>query len=160
LLMACLLAATTATAQSTYEDLMKKYKSADNAEYVHVPRLGLKIAAMAASAGAEDEDEKQAARMLRKLNEVRVLNLDDCKAGVARQFLEDFQRVEDGRYELLVKEKEDGEQTTVMVRKAGSRIKGLLVMNAEAGECSLVMLDCDVSEKDLDQLIATARKEN
>lgn len=133
----------------TPDEIFEKFRSLPKAEYVHVPKLLLKMG----TTYAKSEGNDAAARIASKLTSVRVLDLEDCSKRVKADFAKDISGLKLTGYESLLKANGDGERVEVLIRQQGSVIHEMLIVNSGDDDCQLVQLKGKISQKDIDQLV-------
>ncbi|MGM9699957.1 MAG: DUF4252 domain-containing protein [Prevotella sp.] len=133
----------------TPDEIFEKFRSLPKAEYVHVPKLLLKMG----TAYVKSEGNDAAARIASKLTSVRVLDLEDCSKRVKADFAKDISGLKLTGYESLLKANGDGERVEVLIRQQGSVIHEMLIVNSGDDDCQLVQLKGKISQKDIDQLV-------
>lgn len=133
----------------TPDEIFEKFRSLPKAEYVHVPKLLLKMG----TTYAKSEGNDAAARIASKLTSVRVLDLEDCSRQVKADFAKDISGLKLTGYESLLKANGDGERVEVLIRQQGSVIHEMLIVNSGDDDCQLVQLKGKISQKDIDQLV-------
>lgn len=133
----------------TPDEIFEKFRSLPKAEYVHVPKLLLKMG----TTYAKSEGNDAAARIASKLTSVRVLDLEDCSKRVKADFAKDISGLKLTGYESLVRANGDGERVEVLIRQQGSVIREMLIVNSGDDDCQLVQLKGKISQKDIDQLV-------
>lgn len=133
----------------TPDEIFEKFRSLPKAEYVHVPKLLLKMG----TAYVKSEGNDAAARIASKLTSVRVLDLEDCSKRVKADFAKDISGLKLTGYESLLKANGDGERVEVLIRQQGNVIHEMLIVNSGDDDCQLVQLKGKISQKDIDQLV-------
>ena len=133
----------------TPDEIFEKFRSLPKAEYVHVPKLLLKMG----TTYAKSEGNDAAACIASKLTSVRVLDLEDCSKRVKADFAKDISGLKLTGYESLLKANGDGERVEVLIRQQGSVIREMLIVNSGDDDCQLVQLKGKISQKDIDQLV-------
>lgn len=104
-------------------DIISDFKDRKNAEYVHVPKMLMKIGM--AMAVKDDEEDMEIAR---HISSVKVLDMEECNAETKREFTETIDRLEFDGYELLV-------------------------VNNGHDDCMMVMVKGKIHEKDINRLL-------
>lgn len=133
----------------TPDEIFEKFRSLPKAEYMHVPKLLLKMG----TTYAKSEGNDAAAHIASKLTSVRVLDLEDCSKRVKADFAKDISGLKLTGYESLLKANGDGERVEVLIRQQGSVIREMLIVNSGDDDCQLVQLKGKISQKDIDQLV-------
>ena len=133
----------------TPDEIFEKFRSLPKAEYVHVPKLLLKMG----TTYAKSEGNDAAARIASKITSVSVLDMEDCSKRVKADFAKDISGLKLTGYESLLKANGDGERVEVLIRQQGSVICEMLIVNSGDDDCQLVQLKGKISQKDIDQLV-------
>ena len=133
----------------TPDEIFDKFRSLPKAEYVHVPKLLLKMG----TTYVKSEGNDAAARIASKLTSVRVLDLEDCSRQVKADFAKNISGLKRTGYESMVRANGDGERVEVLIRQQGSVIREMLIVNSGDDDCQLVQLKGKISQKDIDQLV-------
>lgn len=133
----------------TPDEIFDKFRSLPKAEYVHVPKLLLKMG----TSYVKSEGNDVAARIASKLTSVRVLDLEDCSRQVKADFAKNISDLKRTGYESMVRANGDGERVEVLIRQQGSVIREMLIVNSGDDDCQLVQLKGKISQKDIDQLV-------
>jgi len=139
-----------ATAQTSVKGLMKTYSKMEGAEYTHLSKMVMAMVKAMAKGEKLDKTERSVVKALRS---IRVLNLEECSEQVKQQFREDAKQLNTSMYERLIEHREEGEETTILVRMRGEKVKELVVLTYDWGDCQLVSLKCNARMDDIKQLL-------
>ena len=129
-------------------DIISDFKDRQHAESVHVPKMLMKIGM--AMAVKDDEEDMEIAR---HISSVKVLDMEECNAETKRECTETIDRLEFDGYELLAKVNDATDNVSVHIRKKGSYIRELLVVNNGHDDCMMVMVKGKIHEKDINRLL-------
>lgn len=154
ILATCLLAVCHLSQAQNVDALFKEFKDAANAEYVHLPKMLIKFGAKVTRSNAEDADDRRAADLVKKIEAVRVLDLDDCPRSVKSRFVRAIAHLDTAGYEELVRVNDEGQRVRIMTKSKNDRIRELVVVNGDGEDCQLVQLKVNVSPEDVDRLLA------
>lgn len=135
------------------KSLFDEFKDAAKADYVHVPPVLMKLAAKSATFKEGDKEDLQAAEVIKKISSVTALDLEDCSSDIKQKFCAAVKTFADNNYEELLRSKEDGELTRIMLKKKGGKITELLVLSASDDDPSAVLIKGKIAEKDIDAII-------
>ncbi len=136
--------------------LIEDYRYQKNAEYFHVTPLLMKMArtAMGHKARSCEED-----RLVRKINSIRTLDLEECSADVKRRFSADVQKLEMNDYEPLVTSCDDGETVKIMMKAKGDVIRELVIICSDCNDCALMWVNCKVKKDEIQSLVDMQTKQ-
>lgn len=96
-------------AQTNMKHIFRKYRSVENAEYVHIPSWLMKIAKKVVS----DENDKD--DMINKINSIRVLKIDKCPKKIRMEIGKSFSKLDENKYDPLIKVSENGEKCCLYI---------------------------------------------
>lgn len=130
-------------------DVFSEFKDKKNAEYVHVPRMLVKMG----MALAKNVDGDENMDILRHISSVKVLDMEECDTEAKREFAEAVGQLRFDGYELLTRVKDETDNVSVYVRKKGSYIRELLVVNSGRDDCMMVSVKGKIHEKDINRLL-------
>lgn len=119
-----------------------------NAEYVHVPKLLLKLAAV-----AMDDEDKEDMKFLKRISSVRVLDLEECSEKIKRDFTERIKKFKAKGYEELVRQKSKDENTLVLIKMKKEYIRELVVITCDEEDCTLVQIKGKIHPDEVEDVI-------
>lgn len=143
----------TVQAQMSVDRLMRKYKHSPKAEYVHVPKV-MMTQAKTIKAGDADDYTKY----LKHINNIKVLDMEDCSKAVKQQFFKDVARLKTVGYEELMTAKEADEQTIIMVKRSKTRIKELVIVDSGDDDAALIQILGNIKNSEIQKIIAEEKK--
>jgi len=119
-----------------------------NAEYVHVPKVLLKLAVV-----AMDKDDMEDAQFLKRISSVRVLDLEECSEKIKRNFTERVRNFKAKGYEELVRQKSKDEHTLVLMKVKKEYIRELVVITCDGEDCTLVQIKGKIRPDEVEDVI-------
>lgn len=134
--------------------IISQFKEADGAEYQHVPKVLLNLAAKSAMASADDAGDRAQAKLMSKISSITVLDLDDCSKGVRQRFAKAVEKLDTNGYEELLKAKEDGETARILMKSKKDKITELLIIEVSNDEAEFVIIKGNIAKSDIDVLIS------
>lgn len=134
-------------------DLFRDFKYCKKAEYVHVPKLLLKVV----SALVKDDDP-EVKKVLKVISSVRTLDLEACSPDVKQQFLQRVKKLKTNGYEEIVRQKTSDEHTLVMVKTKKDYIRQLVVVSCDGEDCALVQIKGKIRPEDVEEIIENKKK--
>lgn len=154
-----LLAMAMATASTLAKDaktLIKEFKNTEDAEYVHIPPMLMKLARLSASKADTDESTKM---VLKNIKSMDVLCLDDCKPKVKDRLSKAFDDLESDGYEPFVSATSNKENVKIMLLEKKNSIRELVLLAHDGDDCTLILLEGDMPEKDIEALVESQTKD-
>lgn len=128
--------------------LFNDYKTKNHAEYVSVPKLLMSIAAAKVKDG-------NVTTLLKQIDEVKVLTLDDCKKKVRKSFLKDVSGLLSQGYTEFTTVNEGGsrESTQILVKEKDKKIKEVLAIESDKDDCVGILIKGNINPEDIAALI-------
>ncbi len=84
---------------------------------------------------------------------------DNVKAGA--ELKADAEKlVKNGKYELMMEAKDDGETVRIYVINAGEYVTSLVLLASESDETTFIALDGKIRQEDIEKLVQAAAKDN
>lgn len=149
-----LMTATLVMAQETTANgLIKTYKGKTGAEYVHIPKTLMKLGYLAAKNDADDAKERQQAAIIKKIDNITILSLEDCDAKTRQQFARDAAKLKLTGYEELIKANDEGEKVTIYLRQKGDSIRELLLLAIDGDDTALIQINGNIKPEDIQTLV-------
>lgn len=157
ILATCLMAVCHLSQAQNVDALFKEFKDADNVEYVHLPKILMRLGGKLICSAAEDADDRMVANLARRINSLRVLDMDDCSKTVRQRFTHALDRLTTAGYEELIRVSDDGDRVRIMSRSKGGRIRELVIIKGGNDDCALVQLKLNISRAELDRLLSAEK---
>lgn len=157
ILATCLLAVCHLSQAQTVDALFKEFKDATNAEYVHLPKILMRLGGKFISNEAEDADDRMIAKLAHRINSLRVLDMDDCSKTVRQRFTHALDRLTTAGYEELIRVNDDGDRVRIISRSKGGRIRELVIIKGGNDDCALVQLKLNINQAELDRLLSAEK---
>lgn len=139
--------------KTTASQLFKTYKGKAGVEYVHIPKMLIKLGYAAAKNNAEDKEERQMAEIMKRIDSINVLSLEDCSAASKQSFEKDAEKLKIDGYESLIKANDEGEKVNILLRQKGDIIHEMLILAIDNDDCALVQINGKIRPEDIQQLI-------
>lgn len=133
-----------AQAQTTMKEIFDKYKTVENAKYVHVPKWLMKMA------GKNNDDSED---ILSKTTSVKILAIDDCSKKTRRKIAESLEQLDSNVYEMLVNVKDDGDKCYIYVKKDEDKITELNIFGVDDKDAALVQLQGNYEYDDIEKAV-------
>ncbi|MDE6225065.1 MAG: DUF4252 domain-containing protein [Muribaculaceae bacterium] len=130
----------------TVDDCFKEFSTARNAQQVNVNSFLMWIAKKCAGNDANAE-------ILKKIDSVRVLDLEGCSDEVKNKFTKKMSNVTLDNMDDLVNVTEDGNKVRILAKMKDDVISKLLVMCYGSGDCCLVEINGKFAMNDLDGVV-------
>lgn len=146
LAMVMMLAACQFTAAQSVSSIINEFKYKENVEYVNIPPYVMWLGRLFMEGGEEAE-------LAKKVNSVRVLDLDGSPDDVKRQFLSRVIRMSKKEYETLVQVNDESDRMRLFAKGKGDTINELLILCAGEDECTLIQLNCKIKREDVSALV-------
>lgn len=132
------------------KQLFNEFKNAENADYVSIPHLLLKMGQMF----MDDEDKSDAgAELAKKINSMKVLDLEKCSDSVKRRFMKRVDELNTDGYEELMRVNDEDEKVKILIREEGTTIKEMLIVCSSPDDCALIQFTGDFKESDIEALV-------
>lgn len=131
-----------AQAQMTMEQIFKKYRSVENAKYIHLPKWMMRIAANSCY-GNDD--------IVSKTKSVRVLAIDGCNRKTREKIASSLGQLDENQYETLVKVNDDGDKCNICIRRDADKITELDIFAVDEKDVALVQLTGDFRQEDIEK---------
>ena len=151
--MVAILMAVSMSAQSG-ESIYRKYSGKPGVTGVYISPAMFRMMGSLPSLGdaAEGVD---VTKLVQSLDAMYVLECE-TPAIAAEMEKEVRKMVSSGKYELMMEAKDDGEKVSIYTVKKGTQIESFVFLCAEKdGELSFIAIDGNISESELDKLIAS-----
>lgn len=146
LVLTVIMACQTGFAQNV-DALYNYFKDEKGVESVSVSPLLMKFARL-----FMDEEDKNNP-LIRGVNSVKVLDLEECSEKVKEHFTNEVARLKLNGYETWLQAKEDGENVKIIAKMKDDIIRELLVMSTGKGDCALVMIKGNIKKDDIQAII-------
>lgn len=133
------------------KQLFNEFKNAENADYVSIPSLLLKMGQMF----MDDEDKDDTgADLAKKINSMKVLDLEKCSDSVKRRFMKRVNELNtDGYEELMRVNGDEDEKVKILIREEGTTIKEMLIVCSSPDDCALIQFTGNFKESDIEALV-------
>lgn len=133
------------------KQLFAEFKDAENADYVSIPSLLMKMGRMFMD---DDEDKSDAgADLAKKINSMKVLDLEKCSGNVKRRFMKRVNELNTDGYEELMRVNDENEKVKILIREEGTTIKEVLFVCSGPEDCALIQFTGDFKESDIEILV-------
>lgn len=151
LLLLCV--AQMSSAQNTY-DIFELFKDKPKAEYVHIPKIMLNMAYKFMRHG----EDKDAIKIIKNIDSIRILDLEDCSAAVKTDFYNETKNFSNKGYEELISTVEDGDKTLIFTKGKDNTITELLILETGKEDCELVQIKGKITQAEIDQIVKEQQK--
>jgi len=134
------------------EQLIYKYKEKKHVEYVHVPKLVLRLGTKVMGKGSKSEKDSLRRDMMQRISSVSVLNLSRCKGSVRRKFAHDMKHLDTQTYQPVAQTSNNGRHLMLLTHMQGEYIDELLVLNDMGRQCLLIRVKGKFRPDEMQQL--------
>lgn len=138
----CLLFLAQSTFAGSIKDIFKEFRKIENAEYVHIPRIAMR---MLTAFSGDDE-------FMPHIKRVRILTLDKCDGKKVARFLQKTKELEQQGYDPYVKTKEDNENMSVLIKEKRNTIREVVLVMADGQEHCLIQVEGKFKLEDISGL--------
>ncbi len=97
--------------------------------------------------------------VIREMEGMYLISIEDSKAGKELK-LDAEKMVKNGRYELLMEAKEEGEAVKIYVISDDGYVTSLVLIASESDETTFIALDGKIKQEDLEILIQAAARDD
>lgn len=129
------------------ESLFNEFGKEPNAECVTISPFMMAIGKMFMG---NDSD----AKLARKFNSMRILDLESCPNNVKERFSKIFNAQEIKGYETLIQANDEGDKVHILAKSKNDKIQELLIVCTGNDDCTLVQMKGKVGRKELAKLLA------
>ena len=136
------------------KNIYNKYSDCEGVSAVYIsPAMFRMMGSLPAL--SEIEEDVDMTQLVKSLDAMYVLECE-TPAIAAEMEKEVRKMVSSGKYELMMEAKDDGEKVSIYTVKKGTQIESFVFLCAEKdGELSFIAIDGNISESELDKLIAS-----
>lgn len=128
----------------TYTDVINNFKDKEGAEFTEVPKMLLSMAL--------SEADSQTKAVMKNIECMKVLELNDCNAAIKKDFLAQAAKME-SKYNKLIESDEDGETNIIFVDGDEDSAKAIIVVSADAEECQMMVMEGKLSLSALEKIM-------
>ena len=129
------------------DDMFNRYKEKEGAESVSIPSFLIKLGRLFMD--KEDKDY----RLIKGVNSVKTLDMEDCSSEVKESFLKDANKLNLSGYETLVQTKEKGETVKLIAKMDKEAIRELIILITGNEECGLTLLEGKLMKEDINMIM-------
>jgi hypothetical protein len=129
------------------DDMFNRYKEKEGAESVSIPSFLIKLGRLFMD--KEDKDY----RLIKGVNSVKTLDMEDCSSEVKESFLKDANKLNLSGYETLVQTKEKGETVKLIAKMDEEAIRELIILITGNEECGLTLLEGKLMKEDINMIM-------
>lgn len=138
----CLLFLAQSTFAGSIKDIFKEFKKIENAEYVHIPRIAMR---MLTAFSGDDE-------FMPHIKRVRILTLKKCDEKKVARLLQKTKELKQQGYDPYVKIKEDNENMSVLIKEKRNTIREVVLVMADGQEHCLIQVEGKFKMEDISGL--------
>ena len=132
------------------DDLYKEFSSVPKVEAVNVNPFMMTVAKMFVGNDSN-------AQIVKKINSVRVLDLEGCPRSVRTRFANRVSNIQLKDMENLVDVKDDGDKVKILAKIKKDKIRKLLVLCYGNDDCCLVEINGKFEMKDVDGVVKSQK---
>ncbi len=138
--------------------IYNKYSDKKNVSAVYISPAMFKLIGRLPDIDMPEEDVNLSP-IVKELTGMYLISSENPKTN--KSLAEDADKmVKDGRYELLMEAREDGEEFRIYVISSGDTITSFVMIATEDDECTFISIDGKLLKKDLERLLASAMKDD
>ena len=138
------------------KSLISAFRHCPKADYTHVSKPLMFLAkAILKKADCKDDEDLS---ILKMINSVKVVDLEECSDKVKTNFYERAKSLKTKGYKEIVRSNTDGELSIVMVKSKNDIIREIVVIDAEKNDGSIVKIKGKVPLKALQSVIENQTK--
>ena len=137
----------------------KKNKKIEGANSASIPGVAIDIAASIVKFSAETEQDKQAVKLLRKVNKLKFLNVENNSADLLEDLKQLKSALKKDSFDEMLSVRSEGTRLEFMVRPRNGKLKNIFLTIIEDGEVNMVSLKTRIKLKDIQKLINSLQSE-
>lgn len=141
LLLACQL-----TYGQSLDSLFDEFGKAPNAECVRISPFLMSVGRLFA-------ENEEGSEIVKKIKSMRVLDLEDCPAEVKERFGQQVKKADTGDYEELMRINDNGDKTTIYLKRGKNEKKEFVLLNDEKDEFNIIVISGDLTLQEIQQII-------
>lgn len=128
----------------TYDEVINNFKDKEGAEFTEIPKMLLNMAL--------SEADSQTKAVMKNIDCMKVLELNECTEAVKKDFLVQAGKME-AKYDKLVESDEDGETNIIFIDGDQDAAKAIIVVSADAKECQMLVMEGKLSLSSLEKIM-------
>ena len=152
--LAMVLMGTIAHAQSI-DKFISQFEGNNDAQVIRMDKNMIKKEL----ADDSNDEDKDAIRIIKHIDSVRVLDLEECSADVKAEFYNETKNFNAKGYDELISTIEDGDKTLILTKGKGDTITELLILETGKEDCELVQIKGKITQAEIDQIIKEHQKD-
>lgn len=134
---------------SSVDALFKEFSKVENAEYVNLNPLMMKMAGMFVSMS-----DSETGKLAGKIKSVKVLTLDKSPESDRQRLGERISKLNTDGYDELMRVNDNGQKVRILAKLDNdSAIRQLIVLCNDSSECSLVSVKGKFSKNDIGEVL-------
>ena len=138
----------------------KKHKKSDHATKLSIPAWVIDLGIGIAASTLEDEDEKAAIKMAKKIQKIKLLVIEEENAIEKKEVQYLISKLSNQNFEPLMNIRDGGSNVTFMMREKKDKIKNLLILVSEKDEFIMLSLKTKIKVSDINKLIKVLKEQN
>ena len=107
----------------------------------------------------KNDEDKDAIRIIKHIDSVRVLDLEECSADVKAEFYNETKNFNAKGYDELISTIEDGDKTLILTKGKGDTITELLILETGKDDCELVQIKGKITQSEIEQIVKEHQKD-
>jgi len=131
----------------------KKYKIKNQSMNMTIPGWLIDIGASVAMVAAEDQDEKAALRLAKKVKQVKLLMLEDSNKLKSKDIDKLFVSLRQNSFEDLIQVRDKDARVNVMIREDQDVIRNLFVLVRESEEMVMVSMKTKLTMDQINDML-------
>ena len=128
----------------TYTEVINKFKGTEGADFTEIPKTLLNMAL--------SEADSQTKAVMKNIDSMKVLELNECTEAVKKDFLIQVKKME-AKYDKLIESEEDGETNIIFIDGDQDAAKAIIVVSADAEECQMMVMEGKLSLSSLEKIM-------
>ena len=129
-------------------DVFNEFKKTEHADYVSVSPFLMKLGKLLVK-----HEDKEAYDIIRHINSVQVLDLEDCSTAVKQRFARSIALLDHDGYETMMRVNDEGEKVNILAKTKRGVIREMLIVCNGPEDCVLVRIKGKIKESDIDKLV-------
>lgn len=137
-------------------DIFSKFKNKPKAEYVHIPRIMLSMARKF----MKNDEEKDAIKIIKHINSIRILDLEECSTDIKTEFYNETKNFSINGYEELITTTDEDERTLILTKSKGNNITEMLILETSNDDCELIQIKGKIKQAEIEQIVRGQHNDN
>lgn len=159
IILAVLIFPICANSQNSINHFYKKHKRSENVTKFTVPGWVVKIASSIAASTTDDEQEKEAIKIAKKIKKLKLLVMEDHNTVKKQDYSKLISNLKADSFEDLLVVNSEGTKVNMLIREKKGKIKNFLLLVNDDTEFVMISIKSKLKIKDLQRLIDSLQNE-